>query len=71
MPAKEIHEQLAHWMEGWSLRLAELALQQTAYGFPGGILSIQWVTEAPDLRHRPDLRALQLAGHPSRHSGPA
>ena len=55
-------EKLSHWFEGWSLCLAELALQQTGYGFPGGILNIQWMTEAPDLRHRPDLRALRLGG---------
>ncbi|NNF43687.1 MAG: nucleotidyltransferase domain-containing protein [Phycisphaerales bacterium] len=55
-------EQLRHWFEGWSLCLAELALQQTGYGFPGGILNVQWMTEAPDLRHRPDLRVLKLGG---------
>ncbi len=55
-------EQLTLWFEGWSLCLAELALQQTGYGFPEGILNIQWLSEAPNLRRRPDLRALQLGG---------
>ena len=60
--SKARRQQLSHWFEGWSLCLAELALQQTGYGFPGGILNIQWMTENPDLRNRTDLRALQLGG---------
>lgn len=53
-------EWLSHWLEGWSLCLAELALQHTGYDFPHGILNIQWTTKTPELRHRPDLRPLQL-----------
>jgi hypothetical protein len=60
--SEEQRERLKHWFEGWSLCLAELALQQTGYGFPGGILNIRWTREVPDLRHRPDLRALTLGG---------
>ncbi len=52
---------LTHWLEGWSLCLGELALQQTGCGFVNGILNIQWTAQAPDLRHRPDLRPLRLA----------
>ncbi len=55
-------EQLSLWLEGWSLCLAEFAVQHTGYGFPGGILNVQWMTEIPDLRYRPDLRALHLGG---------
>lgn len=66
--SEEQRTRLSHWFEGWSLCLAELALQQTGYRFTGGILNIQWMTEIPDLRHRPDLRSLRLAGLQS--SGP-
>lgn len=54
-------ERLNHWLEGWSLCLAELALHQTGYAFPSGILNVQWTNEPPTRRHRPDLRPLQLA----------
>lgn len=57
-------EQLRLWLEGWSLCLAELALQQTGYGFPEGILNVQWLSEPPNLRCRPDLRALPLGSAP-------
>ncbi len=69
--SEEQRERLSHWFEGWSLCLAELALQQTGYGFPGGILNIQWMTEIPDLRYRPDLRALQLGGRDAKGAGHA
>ncbi|GJM27077.1 MAG: hypothetical protein DHS20C16_34920 [Phycisphaerae bacterium] len=51
-------DQLNHWLEGWSLCLAELAHQQTGYHFPGGILNIQWIKSAPNTRLHPDLREL-------------
>lgn len=54
-------EALHHWVEGWSLCLAALAEQQTGYTFPGGMLNVQWQDEAPDLRHRPDLREMSTA----------
>lgn len=57
--------ELSLWLEGWSLCLAKLALQQTGYRFPGGILNVQWMLDEPDFRHSPDLRALTLGGRSS------
>jgi hypothetical protein len=56
----EQRTQLSSWLEGWSLCLAEIALQQTGHEFPDGILNIQWTTQPPSRLHRPDARRLQL-----------
>lgn len=53
------HE-LGAWLEGWSLCLAELVLQQTGYAFPDGILNVEWTNQTPDLMRRAELRALPL-----------
>jgi hypothetical protein len=53
---------LALWLEGWSLCLAEFALQQTGYTFSAGILNVHWLERPPDPWRRPDLRQLALAG---------
>ena len=53
---------LALWLDGWSRCLGELALQQTGYEFPDGMLNVQWLRETPDLAHRPDLHPLTLGG---------
>ncbi len=51
---------LGIWIEGWSLCLAEVALQQTGQPFPGGILNIQWLKGEPGLRQRSELQELTL-----------
>lgn len=56
---------LSAWLEGWSLCLAEVSLQQTGHPFPGGILNVKWLEEAPDLSRRPDLLELSLRSAPS------
>jgi hypothetical protein len=56
----EQRDKLLHWLEGWSLCLAELSFQQTGYDFPGGILNVQLLQERPNLTLRPDLRELRL-----------
>jgi len=53
------HE-LSAWLEGWSLCLGEVALQQTGQPFPGGILNVQWLKQEPDMRQRLELHELAL-----------
>lgn len=52
--------ELELWIEGWSLCLAEVALQQTGLPFEGGILNLQWLKGEPDAALRPDLAELAL-----------
>lgn len=52
--------QLSLWLEGWSLCLGELSLQQTGYGFQHGMLNVQWLDAPPNIARRPDLHALPL-----------
>jgi len=44
--------ELSAWIEGWSLCLAQVALQQTGESFPGGIVNIQWLQGEPDVWQR-------------------
>ncbi len=60
--SEEQKNQLAIWIEGWSLCLAEVALQQTGQPFPGGILNVQWIDKEPDMRQRVELQELKLSG---------
>ena len=53
-------ENLAAWLEGWSLCLGEVALQQTGQPFGSGILNVQWLERVPDARQRLELRELAL-----------
>ncbi|NNE42831.1 MAG: nucleotidyltransferase domain-containing protein [Gemmatimonadetes bacterium] len=54
--------ELEVWLEGWSLCLAEVALQHTGQPFPGGILNVQWLDAAPDPARHPELRELTRGG---------
>ena len=57
--------ELAAWLEGWSMCLAEVALQQTGQPFPDGILNVKWLEREPDLRERLELQELALrTSHP-------
>jgi hypothetical protein len=53
---------LATWLEGWSLCLGEVALQQTGQPFPDGILNVKWLEREPDMRQRLELHELSLRG---------
>jgi len=53
---------LATWLEGWSLCLGEVALQQTGQPFPDGILNVHWMEREPDMRQRLELHELSLRG---------
>ena len=53
---------LQHWLEGWSLCLAEVAHDQTGYPFDGGLLDVQLVDEPPTSHAgHPPPRRLTLA----------
>lgn len=52
-------KELALWLEGWSLCLGQLALQQTGKRFPTGLLNVHWL-ERPPSAPRVDLRELPL-----------
>ncbi len=51
---------LSAWLEGWSLCLAEVALQQTGQPFHSGLLNVLWLDEEPDPRTLLELRELAL-----------
>lgn len=52
--------ELSIWIEGWSLCLGEVALQQTGAPFPDGILNIQWLQGEPGVWQRAELEELTL-----------
>ncbi len=52
--------ELTIWIEGWSLCLGEVALQQTGEPFPDGILNIQWLKGEPGVLQRAELQELTL-----------
>lgn len=52
--------ELSSWIEGWSLCLGEVALQQTGEPFPDGILNIQWLEEELGMWQRAELQELRL-----------
>ncbi len=58
--SKEQKRELSTWIEGWSLCLGEVALQQTGQPFPRGILNIQWLSEKPEMRLPAELQELTL-----------
>lgn len=52
--------ELSLWIEGWSLCLGQVALEQTGQPFPGGILNVQWLGTVPDARQQAELQELRL-----------
>lgn len=54
--------ELALWLEGWSLCLAELSLRQTGQAFDGGLLELHWLDAEPDRHLLPSLRELPVLG---------
>lgn len=58
--SEETKKKLALWLEGWSLCLAEVALQQTGYRFRRGILNVHWLEADPPRWQRPELIELAL-----------
>lgn len=54
--------ELTAWIEGWSLCLAQVALQQTGVSFPGGILNVQWLQGEPGVWQQAELQELTLRG---------
>jgi len=53
-------KELAVWIEGWSLCLGQVALEQTGQPFPGGILNVQWLEKLPDVHQQAELQELKL-----------
>lgn len=53
------------WIEGWSLCLAQVALQQTGESFPDGIVNLQWLEGEPGIWQRAELQELTLRGRPA------
>ncbi len=53
---------LTAWLEGWSLCLAQVALQQTGESFPDGILNVQWLQGDPGRWQQAELEELNLRG---------
>jgi len=53
---------LSLWIEGWSLCLGQVALQQTGQPFPGGINNGQWLEGEPNVWQRAELYELKLGG---------
>ena len=51
---------LASWIEGWSLCLGRVALEQTGHPFPHGILNVQWLDDIPDARQRVEFHELEV-----------
>jgi hypothetical protein len=54
----EQRRDLAAWLDGWSVCLGEVALQQTGQPFPEGILNVRWLDRDPDARELFELREL-------------
>ncbi|MCA8978234.1 MAG: nucleotidyltransferase domain-containing protein [Planctomycetes bacterium] len=63
--SEQQREELAVWIEGWSICLAQVALQQTGESFPGGILNVQWLEGEPGIWQRGELVELSLRRPPS------
>lgn len=53
--------EVALWIEGWSLCLGQVALEQTGQPFPGGIVNVQWLESVPDARQQAELQELRLS----------
>lgn len=58
--SEETRRELAQWIEGWSLCLAEVALFQTGQPFPDGILNVQWLDDEPGVWQRAELQELRV-----------
>lgn len=56
----EQRRDLAMWLEGWSHCLGEVALQQTGYPFPDGMLNVEWLDRVPDAHRAAELQPLRL-----------
>lgn len=56
----EQKSELSAWLDGWSMCMAQVALQQTGQPFPQGMLNVQWLEEDPDMRYQVELVELQL-----------
>lgn len=59
--SEEQRSHLILWIEGWSLCLGQVALQQTGQPFPGGILNVQWLNGKPDVWQQAELLELKLS----------
>lgn len=60
-------EALTIWIEGWSLCLGQIALQQTGQSFPNGIVDPKWLEGEPGLWQITELEELTL--RPSQSKG--
>lgn len=58
-------QELSVWIEGWSLCLAQVALQQTGESFPNGILNVHWLAGEPGVWQRTEFQELALRGSKS------
>lgn len=56
----EQKSELCAWLDGWSMCMAQVALQLTGQPFPHGMLNVQWLDGQPDMRHQVELVELQL-----------
>lgn len=61
--SEEQKRELLAWLEGWSLCLAQVALQQTGVSFPNGILNVKWLEREPGALQRFELQELTLQRH--------
>jgi len=58
----EQKRELLLWIEGWSLCLAQVVLQQTGESFPEGILNVRWLEGDPGVWQQAELQELKLRG---------
>lgn len=60
--SSEQREQLAIWLDGWSVSAAEMARAQTGEVYLDGLFNFHWLSAEPDLARRPALRKLGETG---------
>lgn len=65
----EQREALRHWLEGWSLCMAEISVRQTGYAFPRGLLNVRWLDAPVRPEHMDGVRALPLGQSKATESG--
>lgn len=61
--SEEQKKEFLAWIQGWSLCLAEVALQQTGVAFSNGILNVKWLEGEPGVLQRFELQELTLQKH--------
>ncbi len=66
----EQKSELRAWLEGWSLCMAQVALQQTGQPFPGGMLNVQWLDGEPSPWQKSELLELKMGPQPNRAQHP-